>query len=94
MFPQTRQCKKHSLNSSLKLAKTKNALRHQSCNINSCGDYCVATTSRYVEILYLKHFYKHIVFTGEGDKIRNKVIKDYINVSVVIDIECGDTRNE
>ncbi len=32
------------------------------------------------------------VFTGEGDKIRNKEIKDYINVSVVIDIECGDTK--
>lgn len=26
-------------------------------------------------------------------KIRNKEIKDYINVSVVIDIECGDTRD-
>ncbi len=37
MFPQTRQCKKHSLNSFLKLAKTKNALRHQSCNVNACG---------------------------------------------------------
>lgn len=28
--------KKHSLNSFLKLAKTKNALRHQSCNVNAC----------------------------------------------------------
>ena len=63
------------------------------CAFKACGDYCVATTSRYVEILYFKHFYKHIVFTGEGDKFRNKVIKDYINVSVVIDIECGDTRD-
>ena len=25
--------------------------------------------------------------------MRNKEIKDYINVSVVVDIECGDTRN-
>lgn len=32
-----------------------------------------------------------MVFTGEGEKCRNKVIKDYINVSVVADIECGDT---
>lgn len=69
-------------------------LRHHYHRHKARGDYCVATTSRYVEILYFKHFYKHIVFTGEGDKIRNKVIKDYINVSVVIDIECGDTRNE
>ena len=26
-----------------------------------------------------------------GDKIRNKEIKNYINVSVVVDIECGNT---
>ncbi len=59
---------------------------------HTCGDYRVDTTSRYVEILCFRHFFKHIVFTGEGDKIRNKVIKNYINVSVVVDIECGDTR--
>lgn len=40
------------------------------------------------------HFHKHIVFTDEGEKMRNKEIKDYINVSVVVDIEWGDTRNE
>lgn len=60
--------------------------------LKACGDYCVDTTSGYVEILSFRHFFKHIVFTGEGDKIRNKVIKNYINVSVVVDIECGDTR--
>ena len=26
-------------------------------------------------------------------KIRNKEIKNYINVSVVVDIECGNTNN-
>ena len=45
MFPQTWQCKKHSLNSFLKLAKTKNALRHQSCNVNACGVCCSARKS-------------------------------------------------
>lgn len=64
---------------------------YQYIDHHTCGVCGIATTSRYVEILYFKHFYKHIVFTGEGDKIRNKEIKDYINVSVVIDIECGDT---
>lgn len=34
-----------------------------------------------------------MVFTSDGDKIRNKDIRDHINVLVVIDIECGDTRN-
>lgn len=56
-------------------------------------DLCVATKTNYVEILNFRHFFKHIVFTSEGDKIRNKEIKNYINVSVVVDIECGNTNN-
>ena len=59
----------------------------------ACGDLCVATKTNYVEILNFRHFFKHIVFTSEGDKIRNKEIKNYINVSVVVDIECGNTNN-
>lgn len=59
----------------------------------SCGDLCVATKTNYVAILNFRRFSKHIVFTGEGDKIRNKEIKNYINVSVVVDIECGNTTN-
>ncbi len=42
---------------------------------------CVATKTNYVEILNFRHFFKHIVFTSEGDKIRNKEIKNYINVN-------------
>ena len=49
--------------------------------------------SKLVRNLNFRHFFKHIVFTSEGDKIRNKEIKNYINVSVVVDIECGDTTN-
>lgn len=60
---------------------------------DTCGDLCVATKTNYVEILNFRHFFKHIVFTSEGDKIRNKEIKNYINVSVVVDIECGNTNN-
>lgn len=57
----------------------------------ACRDYSVDTKKNYVEILNFRHFFKHMVFTGDGEKCRNKVIKDYINVSVVVDIECGDT---
>lgn len=63
------------------------------CGDHTCGDYSVDTKKRYVEILNFRNFHKHIVFTDEGDKMRNKEIKDYINVSVVVDIEWGDTRN-
>lgn len=52
-----------------------------------CGDYCVGTKKRYVEILNFRHFHRYIVFTDESEKMRNKEIKDYINVSVVVDIE-------
>lgn len=31
------------------------------------------------------------MFNAEGDKFRNKEIKNYINVRVVIDVECGNT---
>lgn len=34
----------------------------------------------------------YIVFTDEGEKMKNKEIKDYIDVLVVVDIEWGDTR--
>ena len=53
----------------------------------------LSTSGEIVEILNFRHFFKHIVFTSEGDKTRNKEIKNYINVSVVVDIECGDTTN-
>ena len=59
---------------------------------DTCGKYCVDTKERLVEILYFRHFHKHIVFTDEGEKMRNREINDYINVSVVVDIEWGDTR--
>ncbi|CQR70705.1 hypothetical protein SpAn4DRAFT_1683 [Sporomusa ovata] len=34
------------------------------------------------------------MFVGEGVKIRNKVIKKDFQVSVVVDLECVDTKNK
>ena len=45
-----------------------------------------------VEILDFKHFVKHTVFNLDGDKFRNKEIKNYVVVKVVIDMVCGDTK--
>jgi hypothetical protein len=56
------------------------------------GDDSVDTKSIYVEILRFKHFTRHMVFTGNDKKSRNKEIKNYINVSVVVDIVCGNTK--
>lgn len=58
----------------------------------SCGDYSVATTRKLIEILRFRHFLKHCVFTGDGEKCRNKYIKDYVTVSVVVDMGCGNTK--
>lgn len=64
------------------------------CKFVPCGDDNVATTPRYVEILDFKHFVKHTVFNSEGDKFRNKEIKNYVVVKVVIDMVCGNTKKQ
>jgi len=61
------------------------------CILKACGDLCVATTKNYIEVLNFRRFFNHFVFINEGDNIRNKQFKKYINVSVVIDMKCGDT---
>ena len=55
-------------------------------------DYSVATKRKLVEILKFRHFAPHVVFDAEGDKYRNKRTRNYITVSVVIDLECGNTK--
>lgn len=49
----------------------------------------MATKRNYIEILSFKHFHKHFVFVDEGEKTRNKVLKNHITVSVVIDLGVG-----
>ncbi|HBG7231786.1 TPA: hypothetical protein KRA30_001947 [Clostridioides difficile] len=44
-----------------------------------------------LEILNFSHFHKHIVFASNGSKMRNKELKRYFDVSVVIYMECGNT---
>ncbi|RAW50415.1 hypothetical protein C4N25_05285 [Faecalibacterium prausnitzii] len=52
-----------------------------------------ASKRNLVEILRFTLFSRHVVFDGEGDKLRNKRIENHITVSVVIDMECGNTKN-
>ena len=51
-------------------------------------------TENFIKILRFRNFHKQVVFTDEGEKMRDKEIKDYINVSVVVDIEWRDRKNE
>ena len=57
------------------------------------GSDSFATKRNLVEILRFTLFSRHVVFDGEGDKLRNKRIENHITVSVVIDMECGNTKN-
>ena len=56
-------------------------------------DLCVATTKSYVEILNFRHFAKHFLFSPEGKNSRDKHLKNYFDVSVVVAIGCGNTTN-
>lgn len=47
-----------------------------------------------VKILHFKQFYKHYVFVEDGEGGRKKkVLKNYMDVNVCIDMVCGDTKN-
>ena len=48
---------------------------------------------RYVEILNFQRFARYTTFTTDGDDFRNKVLKNKIDVSVVLDMECVDMFN-
>ena len=55
--------------------------------------HSVDTKSEIVKILHFKQFYKHYVFVEDGEGGRKKVLKNYIDVNVCIDMVCGDTKN-
>ena len=54
-----------------------------------CG---VDTKETYLEILYFKQFYRHFVFVEDEAGNRNKRIEKYFEVSAVVDVGCGDTK--
>lgn len=47
----------------------------------------------YLELLYFRQFYKCFVFEEDNDGNRNKRIEKYFEVSAVVDVGCGDTKN-
>lgn len=81
----------------LSLCSCESDVVDETCSLggdDTCGDYCVDTKENLVEILYFRHFAKHFMFTSEGEKIRNKHLKNYFDVSVVVDIGCGNTNGK
>ena len=54
--------------------------------------HSVDTKRNYVEILRFKLFHDYFAFEEDEDNFKKKVLKKYFNVSVVVNLECGDTR--
>ena len=46
-----------------------------------------------MKILYFKQFYKRYVFVEDSEGGKKKLLKNYVDVNVCIDIVCGDTKN-
>lgn len=44
-------------------------------------------------MLYFKQFYRHFVFVEEEEGNQNKWVEKYFDVSVVVDIGCGNKKN-
>ena len=61
-----------------------------------CRDYYVAMSEgtekveKYTEIMSFDLFYKHFVFNIDEGGYREKVLKDNLQVRLVINLECGD----
>ena len=47
-------------------------------------------TKKYLEILSFRHFLKSVTFTTDGQDYKNKEVRNKIDVSVVLDVECVD----
>ena len=61
---------------------------------NTCGVRSVATKRGIVKILHFRQFYKHFVFVEDADGGRKKLLKNYADVNVCIDMVCGDTKTD
>lgn len=66
-------------------------LRHQSGRIEPYRVRGCTTSGRYVRILDFRHFERHMMFSQSDRKTYKKAISDGVNVSVVLDVGCGNT---
>ena len=60
--------------------------------VGPCGVHSVDTKTNYIEILIFKQFHDHFEFVEDEHNFKKKVLKKYFNVSVVVNLECGDTK--
>ena len=51
-------------------------------------------SSRYLEVLNYQYSAQYASFTADGNDFRNKVLKDKIEVSIVLDLKWVDTSGD
>ncbi len=49
------------------------------------------TSDRFVKILDFRHFERFFTFSKSDQKTYKKAVSDGVNVSVVLDVGCGNT---
>ena len=59
-------------------------------NLDARGVRNRNATKKYLEILSFRHLSKYVTFTTDGQDNRNKELRNKIDVSVVLDVECVD----
>ena len=58
---------------------------------NTCGERMSTTSEGFVKILDFRHFERFFTFSKSDRKTYKKAISDGVNVSVVLDMVCGNT---
>lgn len=77
-----------------KFPHTDKGIRYTSYPLVPCGD-CMSTTSEgFVKILDFRHFERFFRFDQSDRKTYKKAISDGVNVSVVLDMVCGNTSKQ
>ena len=57
----------------------------------ACGERMPTTSERFVKILDFRHFERFFTFSKSDQKTYKKAVSDGVNVSVVLDVGCGNT---
>ena len=58
---------------------------------DTCGERMPTTSDRFVKILDFRHFERFFTFSKSDQKTYKKAVSDGVNVSVVLDVGCGNT---
>ena len=61
---------------------------------DTCGERMSTTSEGFVKILDFRHFERFFTFSKSDRKTYKKAISDGVNVSVVLDMVCGNTSKQ